>query len=796
MASSTGDRPDERRPIHRTWVFWIALISLVLAIAAGYAQQPPNDAVLLDPTGDDCPGYKELTSTLTTTVSATDQLLTATELHVTLTGVTPPNPVIDDNLGQPDVPNDFATCFIPHSAVIKTATWSDGVIDAVFELTTYDETVSLQLSPDHSSVTVDPCKPHGPTSNLLMCDNFATNTIVVRVQKPVSAVLTVPFPSKTETGDGYVQSTWQFAGSMPPLKVDLKVPFDVMATTWVDSPNGRSFGVPFTDSAITVDVEYVLSALAFWVAVAVTSWYLRRTEPHLRRWSRINYRVLLIGVAGILLAFEVTGLGNLASSIALGFVNVLVWTILAAAVAPRSWWVPLVVAALAAWGVLAYLVETRTSQLTHEVLLLLYCALLLGLVGAGTLALWRQIMTTFALTHVNNVTTSWQRLYGTVVQCLVAAALMVVVGFPVGTVLNRGGYRDDFAESLALNLTWSTGVLFRAALAWTTILVLVSFLAAYLLGRMSPGTGSKISVVLAVMLSLAAPWTDRISVTAVLAVPVWLLQAGILWIAFNRLAGPHITVTANKVRRAHDARLLGDATHQWQDPDPAAAAKAAVSAPPRPPEAVRRAQQRILVRGPRRRRLENARAAAAVASVLAIVPVAYLMWTTLGSLGDKLTDNTGMLIVALFAVLELVRWVASGFIFGYFYSDLPGRIGPVKALAFACIYFASCTAPLLVAQALGHDVLHEAIYRGAQFALFIIVLAVVYDLWSVRTRGGDWQDLQRVYDLQNYGRVTAAVAPAALLVITLAHQISTGSGFDLANSLVSGISNVLKMGPL
>jgi Family of unknown function (DUF6185) len=804
--SPEASSPRVRPAVGTTWTFWVAVASLIVAIAAGWARQPPNDAVLLEPTGDDCPHSEHLSTIMTTTVSATDRVRVVTDLRITMTGATPANPLIDENLRRPDIPNDFATCFIPNSAKIKSASWSDGTIDAVFELAPDDEIVSLQLSPDHSSVSVDPCKPLEDLWIPALCNGNSSNTIVVRAQKPISTLLAVPFPTRTEAGDGYVRTSWRFTGSMPPVTLDLDVPFDVMATTWVDSPHGRNFSGPLAGSGITVNLQYVFSAVAFWLAIAVTAWLLRRTEPDVGWWSRINHRILLLGAAGVLLGFEVSDLGNLTPNIALGFVNVEVWAILSFAVAPRKWLPPVTTAAIAAWAILLYLAVTTTEQSTLRVLLLVYCALLLGLVGAGASALWRQIRTIFSLTHVDDTVTSWQRLYGTVVQCLVVGAFMIAVGFPVGTVLNRGGYRYDMAESLALNLTWSTGILFRAALAWTTLLVLVSFLVSYAVSHPSPGYRRVMPAVMATMLSLAAPWTDRISVAVVLGLPVWMLQAGILYVAFNRLIKARATTPAAPARRARNSHLLKEATQQLdhasrgneeaQQSGPRAASSTETAPPPRPPAAVRRAQKRILALGPQRNRLENARSAAQVAGILAIVPVVYLSWTTIGTLGNRLTDNTGMLIVALFAVLELVRWVVAGFVFGYFYTDLPGRIGPVKALTLSAIYIASCTAPLMFAQAVGHDFRHEAVYRGAQFALFAIVLAVVYDLWSVRLLGGDWQELQRIYDLQSYGRVTAAVAPAALLVLTLAKQIDAGSGFDVADSLLSGITNVLKMGPL
>ena len=152
-----------------------------------------------------------------------------------------------------------------------------------------------------------------------------------------------------------------------------------------------------------------------------------------------------------------------------------------------------------------------------------------------------------------------------------------------------------------------------------------------------------------------------------------------------------------------------------------------------------------------------------------------------------------MLIVALLAFLEFTRWVVSGFVFGYLYSRLPGRVGPVKALSFAAIWIVSCVGPLVVALSSGSNLTQEVEYRSVQFALFAIVLAVLFDLKTVRTAGGTWRDLRNVYNLQNYGEVAAAVTPAALLALSLAHQAITGSApTAVANTLLTGIPGVLK----
>ena len=191
-------------------------------------------------------------------------------------------------------------------------------------------------------------------------------------------------------------------------------------------------------------------------------------------------------------------------------------------------------------------------------------------------------------------------------------------------------------------------------------------------------------------------------------------------------------------------------------------------------------------------RLDNAKGAAQVAGILAIFPVGYLVWTTVGQLGGQLSTGWGLLVVVLFAFLEFVRWIVSGFVFGYLYSALPGRIGPMKALTFSGIWILSCLGPLVLARALGQDLVQETIYRSAQFALFVILLTIIVDLRKVLSEGGTWRDLQAVYDVRDYREIVAAVVPAALLIVTLAQQIVSGSGLSVADSLLNAIPSVFK----
>jgi hypothetical protein len=752
----------------------------------------------------DCPTFDNITSEFTTTLSADTSLVIASTLHVTVTGITPQYPLLHDNLQRPEGTREFASCFIATYSDIKQITWGDGKLDVDIDLL-WDDTngytnqlVRPRFGFSDSTLTVDLCAhPEWVKGVRTICQIGAKNTVVVRVKQPLGSFESIPFPGKQQTKDDYVESTWQFEGPMPPLRVELDVPATVVATSWLHWDRSRNYHLPFSGSAATVDLFYVADASAMWIALIVAAILVWRGVGSGRWWGPA-VRLSLVAIAGVLLAIQIQKFGRLnAPYLANGVIVVLAWGILSAAVA-RSMRALLVIVglSLAALVLLVTLAVWPGAYFIGSPLMVAFCALLICLVLTAGWVLWDQLVTLFVLGYLNDETAIWRVRYHNAVYgvyCLIAAAFMFGVGFPVGETLRAGRGQGRIWE-MSADLIWSTGISFRYPLTWVSLLIAISFLAEYLLNLPNGKVGRAVAWVLALIVSLSAPWTSRFAIGT--WIPVWVLQFCILGIAFRLLSSG---AGQRPLRQLRNTRLLQAATVAPQ--------KKAAALTPEEPEAVAKpsktplpevdpsAGSRLLILGSERGRLPNAKAAAQIASVIAIIPVAYLVWTTVATLGGLLSNNTGILVVALLAILEFARWVVSGFVFGYLYSNLPGRIGPVKALAFAAIWIVSCIGPLVVAHGAGIDLTKETIYRSAQFALFAIVLAVLIDLKTVKSAGGTWRALQQVYDLQNYGEVAAAVAPAALLAVALAQQIAAGSGLDVANTFLSGITPVLQGHP-
>lgn len=769
-----------------------------------------------------CPDADSVTSTLTTTVSSDNYLVIASSLHVSASGVTPPHPPLDLNrLLRPEGATNFASCFIATDADLKSLNWADGKLEADLDLQWHDnpheaigyinEPVRAALNGNHSTLTVNECEPHPEWANGLrtICHGNAKNTVVIRVAPPIMNVMSMPFPSSQADKDEYFDSTWQFEGPPPTLTVMLAAPFSAVAGSWLYWNRGRTFAIPGVGLG-SIDYYYLVDAGAIWLALLATAFLLRRryTEQKAPSYSR---SLFLIVLAGVVLGLEIRTLGVLGNLYANGVIVVISWAILAVAVMRQRAF--RVIAGLSIVTLIPLVVlatPVSLSNLAVNLLLLGFSLALVSLVITAAWLLWRQIATLLSLANLDDGTSIWLQRYRRAIDVLVIATFMFGIGYPVGETLNAGPGISWLIGHLASDLIWSTGLIFRAPLAWVSLLVAISYLARRLtshhVGAIEPPRhqrwtrirwirvcNGKVAALLAMILCLSAPWTSRFALGFV---PVWVLQFGILWLAFIMLSGTRPR-RLSRVSSRRATQLLHAAIGATPEDDAStssdgpAVTRAAETAVTRDPSS----GSRLLTLGSQPGRVANAKAAAQIASVIAMVPVIFLIWTTLTKFSDRLSSNTGILLVALLAVLEFARWVVSGFIFGYLYAKLPSRIGPVKALSFAAIWALSCVGPLVCAQIAGNNLIQETIYRGAQFALFSIILAVGVDLKAVKSAGGTWRDLRNVYDLQSYGEVAAAITPAALLALTLAQQIIAGSSLQVASSLLSGIGNVLK-GPV
>ena len=194
----------------------------------------------------------------------------------------------------------------------------------------------------------------------------------------------------------------------------------------------------------------------------------------------------------------------------------------------------------------------------------------------------------------------------------------------------------------------------------------------------------------------------------------------------------------------------------------------------------------------------RANVALAWATLLSVVPVAYLIWGTLTTLPKYNTQPINTSFVLSQIVAEIVRWTLTGWLFGLLVPVLPGRVGPVKALWLAGAWFAASVPIVILDGWTGANPGRGWLFPGLQLLLFLTALAVLVDLSTVHAwMGGgtslmaSWTILLKVYNFEGVRKIALYAAPAVAAVIAVGQQVATGTSLDFVNSLLSQLPGLL-----
>lgn len=800
----------------------VALISigLLLGVFAGYIQMPPDDPTIVQHRWPgSCPRGSDVSTVLTISVTAGQQLDIHSALTVRIADAIPYHGPLDLSLGRPNGAESLAGCFVQTDTKVNHMRWSDGVfeMDLEIEWPRYEEQIRnglVKIVPglDHTTLWVDPCAPTWPDYSdgpNMLCLSGTDNLVVLNVKAPLDQVMTSPSPFVQGDDGSGIASSWRFRGPPPVIRADLKVPADTMMRSWltwrgdiVFLSEGRDVNLNLTYLADNWDL-----ALCLAIAAAALVWLREPTSSRGRLvgWTHAavveGWRFACVAVAALLLGVEVNKLGALEQvfppdnywyywPVASAVIVVPAWMLMGLAFATARQAAVIIALGLVALTPILYLAFIFDASMfgsTSTVALVMFCVAFIALLIAAGSALWNPIGRAFGKS-VGHSKFGLPRLFRNAAFVVTALAFMLAIGHPIGKLCNCGPTGWPRVEDAASDLVWFLGFKFNSVILWIVTLLIMVVLAERLVRRLPDAASRRLAPLSALLLTLCAPWSANMSLIKVVSWPAWILQFGVLLVVFYYMAAkaeePVGTKTLDtvRVRELHDAMKLvgGDS------------GEGSTRKRRRPSE--QREVVRLLERGPKDGSLENGIEAARIAAVMAVVPVGFMIWTTFSELGEHLRTHYGVLLVTLLALVELARWVFVGLLYGYLHPQLPGSSGTVKALWMTAFWIASCILPLLIAHAVGHDLIGQTIYRSAQLGVFMLVLSVVYDYRTVEAAGGDFKALQEVYVHQRLVDAVPTLLSALLLVITLFQQLHAGSGTEVAQSLLSGLQPLLSLG--
>ncbi len=814
----------------RAWLFVVmAVIGAALGVLAGMHTVEPAVAAAISK--QRCPTALDINSHVITNVSEkAGRLDISSTLEVRLQGVKPPDP----NSASPALIVSY--CLLPGAGQsLQFLDWSKGSLTARFTVRPSviigaprsDDVWSPVIAETgfrHSTLKVALCdQPRTRQSPIqaflgfgdpLVCNQHSQTIIEVRLPTPQPgdssgyAPVPEPDPQHVERKDNNVTYIWSFPGPPPttPVTVSVNLPFQGLAAEFLNHPShlARTFNVRFFAYSFFPVLALLIGWCVLWRSSA--GW----------RLAGIALAALVLGNLGL----------NPFSVVALEIGVAIAWLIvLLSVVKTRRWAVAgTVAAAIAVLMVLLVpdphrpdlLHPPHHPDLLHRLQMVALAAAFMVLVLTAVVALFRRLMRAFDL---RNDTKETDYQFRNTITCVGIVGLSFLYGFDLSGLPDVALHGLIAPGSLA---GWIAAAVIKGSqfggwpLAQLGALIVVAFLAV----KLNSQQGWAKALPAALMFGLAAPWSQNGDdvVVAVISGLLWPLQVLIIWIGFQQLLKRKVAAVSEVAAVPVDKQRLPEAARgaTSKSPSPTPCADSGVriqlrrwevrftlrrrhqQPPPAAPDGVDKdsapanvAGDWRLQAGPQNTALENAHLAAKRAGYLSVPLVLYFVWTTLGQLHDVLRSDSGMLIVFIGLVTEAARWVVSGFVFGFLYERIPGKIGPAKAACFVGLWVMSCLVPTAIARGLSVDLTQHFIYRSAQFALFILILAVLIDYATVKSAGDKWQDLRTVYSAQNYGEFVTVIAPVALLTVTLAQQILAGSGFDVAESFLGGIDKVI-----
>ncbi|MEH3137689.1 MAG: DUF6185 family protein [Mycolicibacterium neoaurum] len=286
------------------------------------------------------------------------------------------------------------------------------------------------------------------------------------------------------------------------------------------------------------------------------------------------------------------------------------------------------------------------------------------------------------------------------------------------------------------------------------------------------------ATVVSLLVALCVPWSDRGTVLLGLTLPAWVIQFLVLRLLLIRFVGRQYRVVVPA--RGNERSVLLSRLRQQE---PAHTPDGGID---------NTETSRLLELGPAESALARATVAAQYGALFSLAGIGLTLWTVIQAiLASSWGPGWSIGYSFIAVVTEVVRWVVTGFAFGYLYPHIPTRTGPAKALCFTIFWIGSAWTAALFASILGAEVMQPTLYRTAQFAVLAFALGVAYDLRTIRLAGGSWRDLRRVYARHNYIEIAAVALPILLATITLINQIASGAGLEAAETVIEGVKSVV-----
>jgi hypothetical protein len=146
-------------------------------------------------------------------------------------------------------------------------------------------------------------------------------------------------------------------------------------------------------------------------------------------------------------------------------------------------------------------------------------------------------------------------------------------------------------------------------------------------------------------------------------------------------------------------------------------------------------------------------------------------------------------------LVEVEFWLVAAFILGALYPYLRGRNGVAKGVTLAATYIIARGVSRLLEAWIGQErtapITAVLSVRAWLLLLFLVVVGLLLDGWTLRRHGHPWADLYDLYQLRSVRGVALYLSPLLIAVVGIVQQVEAGQAQEALTEIIKTLPQTI-----
>jgi hypothetical protein len=150
-------------------------------------------------------------------------------------------------------------------------------------------------------------------------------------------------------------------------------------------------------------------------------------------------------------------------------------------------------------------------------------------------------------------------------------------------------------------------------------------------------------------------------------------------------------------------------------------------------------------------------------------------------------------------LVEAEFWLVAAFVLGALYPYLRGPNGVIKGVTLATTYIIARGISALVESWISREAIAPltAVFtvRAWLLLLFLVVVGLLVDGWTLRHHGHPWRDLYDLYQLRSVRGVALYLSPLVIAVLGTIQQLQAGHAQEAITEVIKTLPQAIPGAP-